>query len=92
MQGATLQSEASARAAEGTASQGPLAKSQNADSIVGLAAYMFSGEGQIQDIYFARQLTGEEMQKRLKDEVSPYCLCARVWGSGVSHFRGWAWT
>ena len=72
MQGATLQHEASARAADGTASQAPMAAHQNADKIMGLAAYRFSsGSAQIQDIYFLRQLTGEEMQKRMKDSVTP---------------------
>ena len=46
-----------------------MAAHQNADKIIGLAAYMFSEQGQMQDIYFTRQLTGEEMQTRMKDEV-----------------------
>ena len=47
-----------------------MAAHQNADKIIGLAAYMFSEQGQMQDIYFTRQLTGEEMQTRMKDEVT----------------------
>lgn len=122
LQAATLQSEASARAAEGTASQGPLTTSRNATEVLGMAFYDFTPEGAMkvpacpacparltalgpspadartadtmwehgsrelqlrqllteepnlsladmpQDIYVIRQLTAEEMEKKLRHD------------------------